>query len=103
MIFQYIATFLLCLSLVLQIAVDRAPDITESHDNMAARKVLIVGLLLLCGHLIHLCWTGTDARQVPLIAVTMIAFAEVAFCVNRLFPTVFVQVSSRFHLGGKNS
>lgn len=100
MIFQYFVIFVLLLAMLLQIAVDRAPDIPESHDNMAARKVLIVGIFVLIVYLCRLCWIGIDAQEVLLIGLFFVALSEVAFCVNRLFPTVFVHVSERFrHIG----
>lgn len=100
MIFQYFVIFVLLMAMVLQIAVDRAPDIKESHDNMAARKVLIVGLFVLIVYLCRLCWIGNGAQEVLLLGLFFVALSEVAFCVNRLFPTVFIHVSDHFrHIG----
>lgn len=104
MTFHCIAIALLLAALVLQIAVYRAPDLPESHDNAAARCVLMSGLAILILYLSWRAWEGIPSNEVGVLGVCLIAMAEVAFCVNRLFPTVFVHVSERFHhLKGKPS
>jgi MFS family permease len=94
MIFQVIVTALLFAAVLMQFAVDRAPDITESHDNKAARRVLIAGLFVLSVYMAYTCWLGLAPHVLPLIGILFVALAEIAFCVNRLFPTVFVTLQA---------
>lgn len=82
----YVLTALALLAFVLQLAVDRAPDIKDSHDNKAARRVLIAGLGMLAGWMVYRSWQGYPVHPVSALAVGLVLFAEVMFCVNRLFP-----------------
>lgn len=82
----YLFTFLLGIATFLQFAVDRAPDLDDSHDNKAARRVLIAGLLTMFMWMGYRCWTDHAPNPLPLFGMMLIAIAEIMFCFNRLFP-----------------
>ena len=74
------------LAFLLQLAVDQAPDLIDSHDNKAARRVLIAGLFVLLLWMVRGCWLGLHGHPWTMFGLSMVALAEVAFCINRLFP-----------------
>lgn len=86
MFFSIVFTLLLGIATALQFAVEMAPDIKESHDNAAARRVLIAGLLTLFMWMVYRCFAGDAANPLLLFGLTMIVLAEIGFCFNRLFP-----------------
>ena len=86
MFFTYLFTFALIVATLLQFAVDQAPDLHDSHDNKAARRVLIAGLLTLSLWMVYRCFGGYPSNPLPLFGLLLIVLAEIAFCINRLFP-----------------
>lgn len=86
MILQYAFTFLLCVACLLQFAVDQAPDLPESHDNKAARRVLIAGLFVMSALMVRNCLYGILGEPLWMFGLFLIVLAEIAFCLNRLFP-----------------
>lgn len=97
MTFQVAVTALVFAACLMQLAVDRAPDIKDSHDNKAARRVLIAGLFVIFIYMAYMLWRGITPHILPLLGTLLIALAEIAFCVNRLFPTVFVTITHPGH------
>lgn len=86
MFLSYIFAVLVVLATLLQLAVDRAPDIHDSHDNKAARRVLIAGLGCMSLWTIHACFVGREVNPLAYFGMLLIVLAEIAFCINRLFP-----------------
>lgn len=86
MIFDYIATTALALSFVLQVALDRGPDLTEVLESRSARRVLIVGIGLILAYMLHKCYLGESSHPVPLLGLLLVSLGEIGFCVNALFP-----------------
>lgn len=86
MFIAYICTALLGIAFLLQFAVDRAPDLHDSRDNKAARRVLIAGLFTLFCCMAYRCYAGYAGDALVPFSLTLIALAEIAFCMNRLFP-----------------
>jgi len=77
---------LLGIAAFLQFALDQAPDLEDSHDNKAARRVLIAGLLMLFLWVLHRSYQGCPVHPLPLFGLMLVVLAEIAFCINRLFP-----------------
>lgn len=88
MFFTYLFTVLTGLACLLQFAVDRAPDLPDSHDNKAARRVLIAGLFTLFCWMVYRSLDGYASNPLPLFGLSLIMLAEIGFCINRLFPHV---------------
>ncbi len=86
MILQFAFTFMLILAFVLQFAVDQAPDLPESHDNKAARRVLIAGLFVMSALMVRNCIYGILGEPLWMFGLFLVVLAEIAFCINRLFP-----------------
>jgi len=86
MIMQWVAVVLLTISVILQLAVDRAPDLTESPSRKASRRILIVGLGLSAACLWRLIWNGITADMIALLGAILIGLAETIFCAVALFP-----------------
>ena len=82
----YLTTILLAVAVVLQLAVDRAPDLKENRHSKAARRVLIAGLTCLLLWMVYRCVEGVWVHPIPLMCLCIIALAEVMFCVIALFP-----------------
>lgn len=93
MFFTYLFTFLLGVACLLQFAVDRAPDLEDSHDNKACRRLLIAGLFSLFAWMVSRCWGGYASNPLPLFGLTLIVLAEIGFCFNRLFPGLGMSIA----------
>ena len=90
MFLTYAFTAVIFIALMLQLAVDQAPDLPESKGNMAARRVLIAGLFVIFCWMMRNCLHGFELIDpFTMFGLTLISLAEIAFCVNRLFSAQF--------------
>lgn len=92
MILTYVVTAALMLALVLQAATDRAPDLLDTRQSRSARRVLIVGLAIMLAYTSRACYRGVCIDAFMALGLLLLALAEVAFCMNRLFPHLFDHV-----------
>lgn len=94
MILEYAITAAIALAFVLQVAVDRGPDVLDSRDSKSARRVLIAGLFIMLLHMLQVCYEGRSVLSLLYVGLLLLALAEIAFCVNRLFPKSLLDITS---------
>lgn len=98
MILQYIATIATLVALALQVAVWRAPDIEDSADSKPARRLLIAGLAVFAGYMLHASYSSLPGNAWMLWGLLLLCLGEAVFCMNRLFPNRLVRVLDALHL-----
>jgi hypothetical protein len=86
MIAQYLAAISMTIAALLQLAVNRAPDLREPRASRAARRVLIAGLSLSAFYLIKMLIAGISVNIILLLGAILVGLAEIFFCLAALFP-----------------
>lgn len=85
--FGILAVLLCVLAAVLEFACLREPNIPDNQLSIAGRRILIAGWALMS---VRLSWMFMDGRpettpsDLGLLALAMIAFANVVRCANRI-------------------
>jgi Na+/H+ antiporter NhaD/arsenite permease-like protein len=97
MIMQWAIAAVIAIAAVLQLAVERAPDIHDPPLKASARRIKIAALVIVSGYVGYAAWLGDAVQSVLGVGLALGSLAECLFAINRLFPELNNELSHRFY------